>query len=299
MIIENVPINLIVIRKNWNIRTENLDEVGAVNTLKTSIEEIGLQNPLQLNKDYELISGFRRYRACKLLRLETIPCNINLEFKNPLYEKLMNLDENLERKSLSDFDTERALSEKKSIYSELYPPENFVGRSKKENEHKSFAKDTADKTGLTPSNINRMVRRVDEVTPEVRQSYESQKISSGQVDEIVKLNKEDQNKVLKKIEGASVAETRLIVEDVKESKIKAKPAKLIDEDEKLLGAIFEVEKIMKSIKQTDIFIEQFFISQKFLCLDEQYTNRFRQHIQLLLSTIDRRLSIESFFEKEV
>ena len=47
--------------------------------LATSIKENGLIQPLivrKYNRNYQIIAGERRYRACKLAGLKTVPCII-------------------------------------------------------------------------------------------------------------------------------------------------------------------------------------------------------------------------------
>lgn len=294
-----VPMNQIKIRAGWNMRSDNIHELGSVNTLKCSIEELGLMNPLVLNKNYELVSGFRRYRAVELMRWVEVPCNF-VEYDNDLHERLANIDENLERRSLSEKDSDRAFSEKKKIYGILYPHMLQGGvkpKDVKDKQQKTFAEDTAEKTGLSRATVDKKVARIDSVTPEVRIAYEQDKINSSQIDELVKLDKEDQNKVLKKVQGTSVAETRLIVDDFKEAKKSKENSRLMGKDDKLLAAIFEVEKVIKSIKQADVLLESFFHTGKAKALDEEYTKRLRTNVNLILHTIDRRFKIDSFYEE--
>lgn len=293
-----VPTEKIKIRSGWNMRTDNIHEMGSVASLRCSIEEIGLMHPLQINKNYELVSGFRRYRVLTLMRWQEIPCSF-VEYANELHERLANIDENIERRNLSDKDFDRALSEKKKIYGILYPHSVQTGPKSKDTgdkKVKSFADDTAEKSGLSKSDINKKVARVDNVTDEVRAAYEEEKINASQIDELVKLDKDDQNKILKKIQGTSVAETRMIVDDFQEAKKSKESAKLMGKDDKLLAAIFEVEKVIKAVRQADVLLEAFFHAGKNKSLDDEYQKRLRTNVNLILHTIDRRFKIDSFYE---
>jgi len=294
-----IPFREIKIREGWNVRKEGVNEIGAVNTLKCSIEEVGLIHPLQVNKNHELVSGFRRHKVISMLGWATVPCNV-VDYENEYHERLVNIDENLERRNLDTKSAELCLAMKKEIYGILYPHTVRPGKAPigQDATKKGFAEDTAEKTGMTKSNIDRMVKRVEAVAPEVRKAYENDKINSSQVDELVKLDKEDQAKVLKKIEGTSVAETRLIVEDVKESRKEKQNAKLMDKDDKLLAAVFDVEKVIAAIKRTDLAIEQFYQQGKHKILDKDYTGRLKQNVAILLETIDRRMNIDTFLGKE-
>ena len=293
-----VPVSKIIVRNGWNIRSDNLNEVGVVNTLKCSIEEIGLMHPIQINKNYELVSGFRRFRAIKLMRWENVPCNL-VEYESELHEKLANIDENLERRNLSGKDLDKALKKRKDIYTAIYPQMAQPGRkSEGEKKEKTFAEETAEKTGLGESTIDKKIARVEKATPEVREAYEADKINASQVDELVKLDEKDQNKALKKIQGTSIAETKLIIDDIKESNKSKQNSRLMNTDDKLLAAIFDVERVIKSIKQADVLLEAFFHSNKFKNLDDDYRHRLRTNVNLILHTIDRRFKIDTFFEPE-
>jgi len=70
-------------RKNFNIES-----------LAKSIEKNGVV-PLEViedNGNYKIIDGERRFRACKLLGLEKVPCIINDLDKNKIRERQLVLD---------------------------------------------------------------------------------------------------------------------------------------------------------------------------------------------------------------
>ena len=51
-------------------------DMGQIEILMRSIKDIGLMQPIGVNKKNELLFGHRRYLACKGLGWETIPCNV-------------------------------------------------------------------------------------------------------------------------------------------------------------------------------------------------------------------------------
>src|SRR5487761_413779 len=79
--------------------------------LATSIREIGLVQPVILRQNggkYELIAGERRWRACKLAGLETIPAIIkDITEKEVLLESFI---ENIQREDLTTIERENAIA---------------------------------------------------------------------------------------------------------------------------------------------------------------------------------------------
>ena len=51
-------------------------DLGDIKTLASSIQEIGLLQPIVVNQDNELIAGQRRLEACKLLGRTEVPTTI-------------------------------------------------------------------------------------------------------------------------------------------------------------------------------------------------------------------------------
>jgi len=107
MRIENIIVKKIVpnpeqIRRKFKKET--------IEALADSIEENGLLNPITVVEDgnhYTIVSGERRYRACKLLEMETIPCIVkNVSGQQMLIE---NLIENIHREDLDPWDKAEGL----------------------------------------------------------------------------------------------------------------------------------------------------------------------------------------------
>lgn len=92
--LEHIEVNPFQPRSNFN--DESLQE------LATSIKELGVIQPITVRKlsfnQYQLVSGERRYRASKLLGLETIPAYIRIANDQESLE--MALVENIQRQDL-------------------------------------------------------------------------------------------------------------------------------------------------------------------------------------------------------
>ena len=99
-IANKIPIDQIVTnpfqpRKNFN--TEKLNEIA------TSIEKLGIIQPITVrklkDKEFQLISGERRFRASKMIGLEKIPAFVRIANDQEMLE--MALVENIQRENLN------------------------------------------------------------------------------------------------------------------------------------------------------------------------------------------------------
>ena len=162
-------------------------------------------------------------------------------------------------------------------------------------EEKSFFSDTEEKSGLKSGKIRKLIKRVEDVSENVRTAYEEDRISSGQIDCLVKLNKEDQNKILEKIVGLSRAETDMLITDVvkhnKESAVKKDCT--TDKDIKLVNAIIAGDKVNKAIKRAEVLLEDFILSGKIKHLDKEHWDSLLDNIAQLMQTINRVPEIKS------
>ena len=99
---------------------EPIREVGNVSDLKSSIQQIGLLEPLVVTPDYSLIAGHRRYKALKELNIN----EVEIIIKNPAnkYEEfLMALHENIKRKNLTWQEEVVLELQEKKLYEEQFP----------------------------------------------------------------------------------------------------------------------------------------------------------------------------------
>lgn len=92
--LDNIQVNPFQPRSNFNDET--------IKELASSIRELGVIQPITVRKlgfnEYQLVSGERRYRASKLLGMETIPAYIRIANDQESLE--MALVENIQRQDL-------------------------------------------------------------------------------------------------------------------------------------------------------------------------------------------------------
>ena len=89
-----IPISKIIVRDR--IRKD----FGDIEGLADSIKKYGLINNPVVNKDYVLLAGERRIRACKLLGWEQIPVNM-MDTRDAEHELNIEISENDDRKEFS------------------------------------------------------------------------------------------------------------------------------------------------------------------------------------------------------
>jgi len=88
---ESIPIDEILVNDRFR------KEIGDVSTLARSIEEVGLLHPVVISESRELIAGYRRIEAYRLLGRDTIPCRVV-----PLHDlRLGEVTENTQRKGFT------------------------------------------------------------------------------------------------------------------------------------------------------------------------------------------------------
>ncbi len=75
---------------------------GDLGTLAQSIEKIGLIQPIVISEEYELLSGYRRLHACKMLGWETIDVKLVTVGEDDLKRLDWEYHENLGRKDLTN-----------------------------------------------------------------------------------------------------------------------------------------------------------------------------------------------------
>jgi len=107
MNVVNIPTDKIVRNENQPRKIFQKEEIEA---LAKSIEAVGLISPILVEKQgrcYRIVAGERRFRACKMLNMKSIPCIVA---EMPEYKsQLTALTENLQRKDLHPFEQAFAL----------------------------------------------------------------------------------------------------------------------------------------------------------------------------------------------
>lgn len=155
----------------------NADYVGK---LAESIRELGLLNPITVDKDHSLIAGLHRLEAVKMLGFRSVECTISsLE---GLQAELAEIDENIVRSDLSAVAYGEILLRRKEIYETLHPETKatYNGGQFKGNQYKnmvadkmtattkSFVEDTAEKLGVDSRTVRRQIQTARNLTPEAK-----------------------------------------------------------------------------------------------------------------------------------
>ncbi len=65
----------LIIDERYSVRNY-LPNDKYLESLKASIQEVGLMNPILMSRNFEVIAGFQRLRACKQLGHKTIMCRV-------------------------------------------------------------------------------------------------------------------------------------------------------------------------------------------------------------------------------
>lgn len=255
---------------------------------------VGLQHPIVINEQHQLVSGHRRLQACRELGYTEIDARV-MGFETEMHERLAHIDENIEARCLSDKDLEKALAERRRIYELFYPKASKTG-PKDGAEVKSFAADTAEKTGMSENKVRKLTRRIDDVSDKVRAAYEADQICSSQIDEIVKVDESSQDLLLPKLIGVSIAETKMIVKDFiaaqskkEDKKAKSKPVKnknpITEEDEKTLESLFSLEKALRTMREAHIMINEVMDKNRYQHLTKANVDEFKIRLFDLSNTI--------------
>jgi ParB family transcriptional regulator, chromosome partitioning protein len=117
MQVKEIPIDEIHDDALFNCRGE-ISPIEVVNLMR-DIDQNGLQNALlvyeynsvekaRTGKKYKLVSGYRRYKACKTLDWTTVPCNIESHMDD-VTARIKNLGENINRQQLSIYQEAKAI----------------------------------------------------------------------------------------------------------------------------------------------------------------------------------------------
>lgn len=234
MVMKAVKPEKILVRENWNLRTDE----GDLTSLVESIKQSGVLQPLIVNGKMELIAGHRRLAAAKLAGVDLIPVEMRNCDAPDTEERLINIDENLERSALEGADLDKAIALRKQIYEKLRPASKKRGMAKKKavdaaaasgdataiGETKSFTQDTVEKTGMSERAVQQSIKRVEGASDAVMASYEAGELKQKQVDFLVKLTTVQQDELLPKVKGMSAAETEDEVRKVTGKKKGGRPA---------------------------------------------------------------------------
>ena len=147
----------------------------AIEELAKSIAAVGLINPITLDQNNTLIAGLHRLEAAKLLGWTEIECSII--GMSDLQAELAEIDENIVRTKLTHHELGEQFLRRKELYEMLHPETRQGMRngqtSKSANlaslETKSFAEDTAEKTGMSKRTVSRLLQIANNLSADAKQ----------------------------------------------------------------------------------------------------------------------------------
>ena len=173
-------------------------EPKAVEELARSITAVGLMNPVTLDQNNTLVAGLHRLEAAKLLGWTEIECTtIGMD---SVQAELAEIDENIVRTKLNRQELCEQLLRRKEIYETLHPETRHGMRngqtSKNANlatlETKSFAEDTAEKTGMSKRAVSRLLQIANNLTRDARRIVEAHSMTQDTALKLSRLQHDEQ-----------------------------------------------------------------------------------------------------------
>lgn len=265
-----------------------------VEKLKKSIETVGIINPLIINKNYKLLAGGRRFTAMKELGMEKVP--VVMVEKNELEQELISIDENLVRLDLNKVEMEEALGRAKAIYDELNPgmpsmeeelEAEKANPEQKVSDRETFLEYTAQKTGLSKKAIKGAIDREKKSSPKVKEARLHGELNASQTNELIKLDKEDQEKILDEVIGKSAADIKKIVK--KAQQLGADQAIILAKNEQVLPKEYKNIKVMVnrlSKTTSKILLEE-------MSCDHPEKDKILEEIMTLRNQLDQMVNLMS------
>lgn len=273
--------------------SEYLRKGTDVEALKKSLESIGLINPVTISESLELLAGARRLQAAKELGWDTIPAQV-VE-RDSLEQELISIDENLVRAPLSGLELERSLNRGREIYEGLNPTvtkvelstEELKGEEKKaqkeaeEADEDSFAAVTAEKTGLSKSVIKSAIKRDALASEAVKEARSTGDLNASQTNEIIKLEKDTQEKILPLVADKTVKEVKRIVAAAQEGGVEA----AMEESEKVVPLPREYSQIIGPVKRVNRNITRILVEE--LHYDGPEREKIHRELRQLKENLDK------------
>lgn len=207
MRVENLNIDELQIIYNYR------EEFG-VEDLVPSIERDGIIQPIHLDQNKNVIGGHRRLQAAKEIKLKTVPCIIR-KVKDVTHLKYLGAIENLKRQSYKPSEKAKAISDCKKYEKQQgeVTSRQSTGRGRKKDEEKNtFAEKLSKETGIAASTINRKARMGEKMSHLLASSLDAGTITEKQAEQLIRLVKSEQDKVIILVKGKSLVNTKAIVE---------------------------------------------------------------------------------------
>ena len=251
-------------------------EPKAIEELAKSIAAVGLMNPVTLDQNNTLIAGLHRLEAAKLLGWTEIECTaMGID---DVQAELAEIDENIVRTRLNRQELCEQLLRRKEIYETLHPEARHGMRNgqtaKSANlaslETKSFAEDTAEKTGMSKRAVSRLLQIANNLTGDARRIVEAHNMTQDTALKLSRLQHDEQ------VEAASMlaAGTMESVEQYQEYQRERRKAIALSRplsDEPPVDTRTEEEKERQKKESLDGLVREF---SRFI---EQFLDRMKMY----------------------
>ena len=174
-------------------------DMAKVESLAESMDAIGLQQPISVwiedDAHVHLVAGLHRFLAAKALRWSEIPA-IFVEMDD-IDRQLWEIDENLIRSELTPTQEAEHLNRRAKLFADRQSRQLGAIESKRDDgkghRREGFASDTARKTGKSKRDIQRAVKRAEEVTSEARDVVRNTALDTGAyLDKLLKVPEDQQ-----------------------------------------------------------------------------------------------------------
>lgn len=199
---KQIDINKIVANEN---QPRKVFDDEKIEELATSIKENGLIQPIivrKYNRGYQIIAGERRFRACKLAGLKTVPCVIK-DIDDKQVDTFA-IIENIQREDLSPIEEAKAYKTLIDTY-------------------KMNQTELANKVGKKQSTIANKLRLL-KLSDDVKYALKAKQITERHARAMLSLDKEAQQQILKEVlkKSLNVKQTESLINKPVKNKPKAK-----------------------------------------------------------------------------
>ena len=251
-----------------------------VEELVGSIKELGLINPITITEDNKLVAGAHRLQAFKDMGLEEIPVTY-LKTENEMLIELAEIDENLIRSEMHYLENGKALARRKEIYENLHPETKRGGDRKSEKiktsrarfdndsgivlsgdeqrkqqtdeQPRSFAEDTAIKTGFTARKIQEDIQINESLTARAKEAIVEQEATKKEALYLSRLKPEKQEEIIDRIAeaGSLTKAIRIAKQEAMKALPKFEPRKNVTEDTDEEKQLYRKKsRIISRVKET-------------------------------------------------
>lgn len=211
-----VPIRIALVYPSDHGRSVDRDRVAAI---ADSIKEIGLRTPITVRpttkvadgqeiEAFEIVAGRHRYEAACKLGMDEIDAIVSDD--DDLHAELWEIDENLCRAELTAADRADYIARRKGIYEALHPETKHGGDRKGDqvanSATRSFADDTAAKTGASARTVRQDAERGEKIAPDVLKEIRGTRWDKGTTLDVLKrLTHPEQRQALFRVKNGADA----------------------------------------------------------------------------------------------